>query len=651
MVLLAVMSSHCPKSGLALRSGPSWGPNWPTVKQALMRSVKKLSLRSKNITSPRVRDMEADSNQTGMPSLKRCITQGIKQLYQTQQLCDVTLVAEGRMFPCHRAILASVSLYFQRMFTSSFKESREPEILLKELSASSLQTLLVYIYTGELVFTAGQATELFTAASRLQVMPALQIISRFLRESLAMENCLEFYMLAYSHNYRPLLRTTLSYVAFHFKHLSESPAFLLLDFSALISILSSDSLAVKSELAVYRAVRCWVRHNPSERLRKLGELMAHVRLPLMTPVELAEVQGDMEEFDQPVQLCWEELRDEKRLEACGGLRQGMYHEGVVCIGLPKWSEMSLGNEALDSHVHFFDLSTEQWEQLPDLKSLTFPGCTSMGHKLYIAGGRYLDNSCSDNLFVYDALWGRWSQLPSMSTTRVWHAFHLCKNKLYAAAGWDIMGPLASAECFDLERKEWVPISDLPLSLAYFASTTFKSKLYLIGGETNMGDPDMSTPFRGFLFYDLVSEAWNQVLMAFEFYEASAIALDTCIFVVGGLSADTTHGGRQFTGRCACLLEDGTMNQEVCIPPLPISISYPGVARWHKRIYVFGGDYNDCYSSAIHYWEPGLLTWTQCGACLPDPNYGAFGFGCVELKVPQKKFISLCQTKSATSPAQ
>nr|XP_056720959.1 kelch-like protein 2 [Euleptes europaea] len=595
--------------------------------------------------------MEANSIQTDTLSLKNHIIQGIKQLYENQQLCDVTLVAEGRKFPCHRAILASASLYFRRMFASSFKESWEQEIVLRELSPFSLQTLLDYVYAGELVLSAGQAEELFTAASRLQLMPALRIISRFLKECISMENCLRFYTLAYSHNHRPLLRPTFSYVAFHFQPLSESLAFLLLDLNTLVSLISSESLAVESELTVYRAMRRWVRHNPGERLPKLAELMAHVRLPLMTPEDLAEVQGDMEGSGQPVLLQWGELNEEERLKASGGLRQGMYHEGVVCIGLPKWSEMSPENVELDSHVHFFDLSTEQWEQLPDLKSLTFPGCASRGHKLYVAGGWYLDNSCSDNLFVYDALWGRWAQLPSMSTARAGHAFHLCNNKLYAVAGWDNTGTLASAECFDLEREEWVPIADLPFSLASFASTMLKSKLYLIGGETNMGGPDMPIPFRGFLVYNLVSEAWSQILMAFEFYEASAIALDNCIFVVGGLYEDSAHGGRRFTGRCACLLEDGTMNRDVCIPPLPIAISYPGVARWRKRVYVFGGDCNGCCSSGIHYWEPGLQSWTQCGTCLPDPNYGAFGFGCVELKVPRKKILSVFQTRSATPLSQ
>ncbi|XP_061461488.1 kelch-like protein 12 [Rhineura floridana] len=574
---------------------------------------------------------------------------GIRQLYQTQQICDVTLVADGRKFPCHRTLLASISLYFQRMFTSTFKESHEGEIVLLDLTASSLQRLLDYVYTGELLLLSEEAEELFTTASRLQITSAMEIITRFLTERISMENCLDLYVLAYSHNHRPLLCPTLHYVAFHFEPLTEFAAFLSLDFSILISILASEILEVDSELTVYRAVRRWVGHNPGTRLPKQAALMDHIRLPLLSPDELAEVRAETEEIYEGVRLPWEELSVQERLWASRGLRQGMYHDGVVCIGLPKWSEMSLGEEELDSRVHFFDPPTEQWEQLPDLKSLTSPSCISLGHKLYIAGGQHLDGSYSDSLLVYDALGGHWSQLPSMSTARAWHAFLLCRKRLYAAGGWDSTGTLVYAESYDLEHEEWTAISSLPFALTYFASTTLHSKLYLIGGE--MEDTNLPIPHKGFLVYDVVSGAWSQIPMAFEFYEASAVTLGNCIFVVGGLSADSAQGNRHFTSRCVCLLRDGTVNQDISVPLLPVAISYPGVVCWKKRIYVFGGDSNDQYSSAILYWEPGQQNWAQCSANLPDPNYGAFGFGCIPLKVPRKNILAVFHRESATSVAE
>ncbi|XP_020660650.3 kelch repeat and BTB domain-containing protein 12 [Pogona vitticeps] len=586
--------------------------------------------------------MEPDGTQT----LKKCIREGIKNLYETQQLCDVTLVVDGKRFPCHRPLLASISLYFQRMFASTFKESREGEVFLMDLSATSLQNLLGYIYMGDLLLQEAEAEELFVAASRLQITPALEIITRFLMERISMENCLGLYALAYSHNHQPLLRPALRYVAFHFEHLSEEACFLSVDFHALLSILTSDCLAVASEATVYRAVRRWVQHNPDERLAKLPLLMDHVRLPLLTPEELAEVRVETEELYECVRLPWEELGVSERLWASRGLRKGMYHDGVVCVGLPKWSDVNVGGEELDSHVHFFDPCTEQWEQLPDLRSLISPSCVSMGHKLYVAGGQHLDGCYSESLLVYDTIGGFWSPLPSMSTARAGHALLLCEKKLYIAGGWDTTGTLVSAESYDLERETWAAITDLPFALAYFSSTTLGSNLYLIGGE--MGDADPAVPHKGFLVYEVGCGEWSQISTDFECYEASAIPVGDSIFVVGGLTGDDRQGNRQFTSRCAYLHQDGTLNREVSVPPLPVAISYPGVVRWKKRIYVFGGDRNNLYSSAIHFWEPGQPNWTQCSAVLPDPNYGAFGFSCVPLKVPRENILAVFHRGSTPS---
>ena len=38
---------------------------------------------------------------------------GFHALYEQQSLCDVTLVAQGQDFQCHRAMLAASSPYFQ----------------------------------------------------------------------------------------------------------------------------------------------------------------------------------------------------------------------------------------------------------------------------------------------------------------------------------------------------------------------------------------------------------------------------------------------------------------------------------------------------------------------------------------------------------
>lgn len=219
---------------------------------------------------------DSDSEEEDFPdesskSLGDYITQGLKQLLNAQQLCDVTLAVEGKKFMCHRVLLASVSPYFRAMFTSPLAESRLAEIRLEEVTPEVVQTVVHFIYTGEAGLNPDTAEDLFVAANRLQVLPLQDLCARFLFEHLSLDNCLGMYSLARSHHDPLLLRASLRLVAHNFPRVSRQKDFLLLDPGTLGSLLSSDRLGVESELEVYRAARRWAQHQPRQRNQHLPE--------------------------------------------------------------------------------------------------------------------------------------------------------------------------------------------------------------------------------------------------------------------------------------------------------------------------------------------------------------------------------------------
>uniref|UniRef100_A0A671TBJ0 BTB domain-containing protein n=1 Tax=Sinocyclocheilus anshuiensis TaxID=1608454 RepID=A0A671TBJ0_9TELE len=64
---------------------------------------------------------------------------------------DVVLRAGHRAFPCHRAVLASCSRYFEAMFSGGLKESRDAEVNFHDsLHPEVLELLLDYAYSGSL---------------------------------------------------------------------------------------------------------------------------------------------------------------------------------------------------------------------------------------------------------------------------------------------------------------------------------------------------------------------------------------------------------------------------------------------------------------------------------------------------------------------
>ncbi|XP_015262496.1 PREDICTED: kelch-like protein 24 [Gekko japonicus] len=584
-------------------------------------------------------------------SLGFYIVQGLRKLYENQQLCDATLVAEGKNFPCHRALLASFSPYFHAMFTRPFRESRERQVVLEEMASSILQKILDYLYTGKLLLTMESSQDLFTAASRLVILPLQDIVGRFLADSISMDSCLGLYALAYAHNHQTLLRVATRHITMNFEPLSEHKSFSCLDLSTVMSIVSSDKLLVSTEFTVYQAVQRWVKSQPAEHLSLLKKLMGQIRLPLLTSEEVTAVQADIIAQYGHAQLQWEQLDGEGRLLKSGGLRHGMYDDWIVSLGLFVSNMQGGVVERLKTHFLGFNLQTESWEEIPPLMYLDSSGFLAVGHKLYVSGGQRLNGSILSNLHEFDALTGQWIQLPSMSVPRREHGFLACKQKLYALGGRNGRSVLDSAESFDLAQKSWSPVASLPFPVSHFASATLKDKLYLIGGFSHTRASGLA--HRGILIYDTRLNVWNQMPLAFQCYKSTAVTMDNGIFVIGGLVEESSR--RETPGtviralisgthKCFFLSKDGTVNQDVAIPELPILVLPPCAVQWQSRIHVLVGN-------TIYQWRPGESSWTRSRKSAPNTRVTFLTVvNGVTLRVPKKTIQPLLRDSSAALTA-
>ena len=120
------------------------------------------------------------------------ILNGLDNLRSQELLCDVHLVAEGAKFPAHRVVLAAASLYFQAMFTGSFRENQMNEITLHGMSSDGLKCVLDLIYTAELSLTAENVCDVLSVASLLQLNDTVKHCGRFLVSIVSEQNCLSF---------------------------------------------------------------------------------------------------------------------------------------------------------------------------------------------------------------------------------------------------------------------------------------------------------------------------------------------------------------------------------------------------------------------------------------------------------------------------
>ncbi len=112
--------------------------------------------------------------------------------------CDVTLIHGKQSFPVHVAILCAASDYFSSLLDGSFREGQQKNI---DVTASfpnieTLETLLQYMYTGDLDINRNNVEDLLEGAHFIMLEQAVKLIAQYLADSLVLENCIEIFMLS-----------------------------------------------------------------------------------------------------------------------------------------------------------------------------------------------------------------------------------------------------------------------------------------------------------------------------------------------------------------------------------------------------------------------------------------------------------------------
>ncbi|XP_068130543.1 kelch-like protein diablo [Hyperolius riggenbachi] len=594
------------------------------------------------------------------------LIQGLRDFYFTETLCDVTILTEGRTFLCHRVVLASVSPYFRAMFTTCMVESQQGEVSLLDVSSSTIETILHFIYTGEAAITLGNVEALFTVSSRLQITDMQEQCSRFLIKTLNNDNCFWTYRLASTHYHSRLLEMAMKYINWHITSIFKNEDFLHLELGEISKILSSDQLMLSSELSVYHVALSWWKANSSGDRPLPVELRRVIRLQLMLPHEREEVEkgGSWEECD---------LQELPQFRP----RQGMFENWIVFMDLAAEDETSWKDEMRWSYDDYeeekeddffmdaYDPGSNKWNRLMPLKYVSHAECVAVGSYLYVTGGESLDNSISKTFYMYDSMTNDWSELPSMMSPRIMHGFLSFKEKLYVVGGSNEDGILDSMECFDLSKHCWSELFKLPYPLRSFASAQLKGKLYIIGGQTK---PEYS--IKGLLIYDIASDIWSLIPNKMNVGYGGAVAMDNKVFVIGHYSDRSKESGigdysdryggaiggfrYEYEGLTSStysgfvLDEKGCLCENLAVPPLPQKIETAVVAQWGHRIYVFGGNDRDEFYKNVYYWTPGNSRWTKCYQGSRPPINRWRDFSCAAIQVPLSKLYPLIPGRSSFS---
>ncbi|XP_064458386.1 speckle-type POZ protein B-like [Ornithodoros turicata] len=147
------------------------------------------------------------------------------RLWECRDFSDLTVVADGKKFEVHKAILATRSPVFNAMFKSNMKEMREGEVHLEDMSAEVLQEMLSFIYTNMVSNIGSMAADLLHAADKYDLKKLKSMCEEELCSNLSVETVADTLRVADKFNADYLKNVALCYLNAHAVDVQETHGF------------------------------------------------------------------------------------------------------------------------------------------------------------------------------------------------------------------------------------------------------------------------------------------------------------------------------------------------------------------------------------------------------------------------------------------
>jgi len=183
----------------------------------------------------------------------------------------------------HKSVVTCGSEYFRAMLEHEMAESASGAVELEQVSPRVFGRVVRWLYTGELgaISDVGEGLALLEGSRFLGVERMETQCSAWLCAQVNASTCVEVWAEANRMGYEAVEACALQAVGRNFVGVAAGPHFLGLAREALLELLRSDRLVVRSEQAVYEAVMGWVRHDEGSRRESVGAVLSVVRIGLL----------------------------------------------------------------------------------------------------------------------------------------------------------------------------------------------------------------------------------------------------------------------------------------------------------------------------------------------------------------------------------
>uniref|UniRef100_A0A4W3HZ07 Kelch like family member 1 n=1 Tax=Callorhinchus milii TaxID=7868 RepID=A0A4W3HZ07_CALMI len=532
-------------------------------------------------------DMDSDSSEEFFQAVNHAEQTFRKmEIYLKQhQLCDVILIAGNRKIPAHRLVLSAVSDYFAAMFTSDVCEAKQEEIKMEGIDPKALWDLVQFAYTGCLELKEETIENLLAAACLLQLSQVVEVCCHFLMKLLHPSNCLGIRAFADAQGCIELMNVAHKYTMEHIVEVIRNQEFLLLPADDILKLLASDDLNVPEEETIFHALMMWVKYDMQKRCSDLSKLLSYIRLPLLPPQLLADLENNA--------LFKDDLECQKLiLEA---MKYHLLPERRPLMQSPRTKPRKSTVGAL------YAVGGMDANKVMNGRRLQF-GVAVIDDKLYVVGGR--DGLKTLNTVeCYDSKTKTWTALPPMSTHRHGLGVAVLEGPMYAVGGHDGWSYLNTVERWDPQSRQWTYVASMSTARSTVGVAALNGKLYAVGGR------DGSACLKSIECYDPHTNKWSLCTPMSK--RRGGVGVATCdgfLYAVGGHDAPASN----HCSRLSDCVEryDPKTDTWTTVASLSVPRDAVGVCLLGDGLYAVGGYDGQTYLNTMESYDPQTNEWIQ-----------------------------------------
>ncbi|XP_072014470.1 kelch-like protein 31 [Amphiura filiformis] len=411
------------------------------------------------------------------------------------ELCDVELKMADGILHCHKSVLVTCSKYFEAMFShDAMIENVEDKVDLSQFTTDVMDSLLNFIYTGDMQLSIDNVCERLAAARYLQIDGVVETSCKFIIESLLPANYADFLneisRLSLRDTELQIQKYIESQMCLEFAADSEGQ-YIKLPFDYLRQLLGTDNNLphIKSEYEIFKLAIMWLNADLDTRREHTGQLLCEcVRYPLIPLTDLTNhvlpyvsSKKDSNLMKAVTDAQTYHQRPDLHVSQYGGLRSTtlrFYTDAF--IGLPQ-----TGSSRFLQIWHHFEMGHTVYlrEAIATSNTRVIPpgaAIAEMDGFIYVAGGDCTRVSPRVRVVQrYNPRNNTWSVCQSMTHRR--HSFSLTSldGKLYAVGG--KKSPM-TVECYDAKEDKWTEVASVVQPVYGHRATTVGDKLYIAGGK-------------------------------------------------------------------------------------------------------------------------------------------------------------------------